>query len=218
MNSKSILSDFYYTFDPLNKRIIFNNIQLKHESIALITNLNDNTIIYNFACSTTGGILNNNILSLVYNTTLMSSSDKLMIVIIDSKDSKVELLSDISSKLGNIEEVISPLLDIENCIGLKNIIESIKPITPEILSYININSAQTEVLKIGGGMLNKIIINSPGNDTITVVDNYTGSGPIIAVIKPDLGKTPFYLEYNLNFIEGLMITTTGTSDITVVYK
>ena len=49
------------------------------DSILLITNVTSNIIIYNFADPAAGGTVSNNILTLDYNTSTMSSSDKLII-------------------------------------------------------------------------------------------------------------------------------------------
>lgn len=218
MNSKKILSSLYYTFNPYDKTIIFNSINIKQEDILLITNLTKSVIIYNFACQTEGGLLVNNKLTLITNTSLMLSSDKLIVILVD-EDNKEHLLSNISIKLNNIEEILLPLIDLENN---KSFINSISLINSEQKSepwlYFHINSAQISIIKIGSGILGSIAINSPGNDTITIIDNYTGNGPIVAVLKPDVGKTPFIIEYNLNFVEGLTVITTGISDITLTYK
>lgn len=67
-----------YVFNKTNKTVTFTdytNISLK--SILLITNVTNNTIIYNFA--SIGGTVLNNVLTLTYNTSLMNDSDILQI-------------------------------------------------------------------------------------------------------------------------------------------
>lgn len=69
-----------YTFTPSTRKVTFNSSDvISLENILLITNVTNNTIIYNFANTTQGGTLNGNVLTLTYNTTSMSSSDKLQI-------------------------------------------------------------------------------------------------------------------------------------------
>lgn len=69
-----------YSFNAATKQITFNTtdvIGLQH--LLIITNVTDNIIIYNFADPAKGGTINNNVLTLDYDTTSMSSSDKLQI-------------------------------------------------------------------------------------------------------------------------------------------
>ena len=73
-----------YTFNPTAKTITFSSLQqsLTLSNILLITNTTANTIIYNFADSTTGAVsFTNNVLTLDYNTTSMNSADVLQIYV-----------------------------------------------------------------------------------------------------------------------------------------
>lgn len=70
----------HYTFDAAAQTILcedFNNLN----KIALITNLTDNVIIYNFADPAKGGTLSGDILTLTYDTTSMSDTDVLQIIV-----------------------------------------------------------------------------------------------------------------------------------------
>jgi hypothetical protein len=49
------------------------------DSFLLITNVTSNVIIYNFSDPTAGGTVNGNVLTFVYDTSTMSSTDKLLI-------------------------------------------------------------------------------------------------------------------------------------------
>lgn len=74
-----------YTFDASEKTVVhadFSDITL--EGIQLITNTTDNIIIYNFADATKGGTLSTDTLTLTYDTTSMSDTDKLMILVDDA--------------------------------------------------------------------------------------------------------------------------------------
>lgn len=71
-----------YTFNAAAKEITFNttdNVSL--EQLLVITNVTNNTIIYNFADPTKGGsfLLSNNVLSLTFDTTSMLNTDSLQI-------------------------------------------------------------------------------------------------------------------------------------------
>lgn len=71
-----------YTFNPTAKTITFNTTDsVKLYNILLITNVTDNIIIYNFANNSLGGTIANNVLTLTYDTSGMSSTDSLQIFI-----------------------------------------------------------------------------------------------------------------------------------------
>lgn len=74
-----------YTFKPSTKQIVFNTTDtVTLERLLIITNVTTNTIIYNFADPLTGGVVNNNVLTLDYNSVAMSSTDKLQIFLDNS--------------------------------------------------------------------------------------------------------------------------------------
>lgn len=77
---KKILGDMEYTFDASAKTITFAE-DINIEYLLLITNINSNDIIYNFACDGYGGTYNSRVLNLEYDTTLMSDNDVLSIII-----------------------------------------------------------------------------------------------------------------------------------------
>jgi hypothetical protein len=87
---KKLISN--YTFNPTSKTITFNDYSLiELESILLITNVSSNQIIYNFADPCYGAGVNGNTVTLVYDTTLMSSSDALQIYYDDGESASTEL-------------------------------------------------------------------------------------------------------------------------------
>jgi hypothetical protein len=71
-----------YSFNSSTGVITFNDYTsttFKIENLLLITNISYNTVIYNFADPSFGGIKVNNSVDLFYNTTSMSSLDPLQI-------------------------------------------------------------------------------------------------------------------------------------------
>ena len=87
---KKLISN--YTFNPTSKTITFNDYSLiELESILLITNVSSNQIIYNFADPCYGAGVNGNTVTLVYDTTSMSSSDALQIYYDDGESASTEL-------------------------------------------------------------------------------------------------------------------------------
>jgi len=84
--------------------------------------------------------------------------------------------------------------------------------------YKHISGAATTICKYSIGFLHSVTVNSPGT-LCTVVDNFTGSTPVIAVI--DTNKTSGGVgqyNYDCPFFTGLTIITTGTGDVTVCYE
>lgn len=77
-----------YTFNASAKTVTFNGFtSIDLEKILVITNVTDNIIIYNFADSTKGGTVATNVLTLTYDTTSMSNTDKLQIWYDDTANS-----------------------------------------------------------------------------------------------------------------------------------
>jgi len=71
-----------YTFNPTSKIVTIAGVAtLALEQILLITNVTKGVIIYNFADPTAGGTIASNVLTLAYNTTSMSTTDRLQIFI-----------------------------------------------------------------------------------------------------------------------------------------
>jgi hypothetical protein len=89
--------------------------------------------------------------------------------------------------------------------------------------YQNITTDATTIVKSGSGVLHRIVINTPvASSVITLYDNTTNSGSKIGTITLPatlLSQGPMVAQYELAFTTGLTIVTgTGASDITVVYR
>jgi hypothetical protein len=100
--ARNVLPDQYYTFSPSTNTITLKRA-VKRETLLLITNVTTNTVIYNFSdpnlkatsyTHTSGGVAAGNpsdaitTIVLQYNTTSMSSTDKLQIIV-DEYESKI---------------------------------------------------------------------------------------------------------------------------------
>ena len=93
--------------------------------------------------------------------------------------------------------------------------------TPVVNTFTHIStSTTTNGIKSGAGTLSRIVINQTGTvaSLITVYDNTTATGTVIAIID-GLSRTGNY-DYECAFTTGLSIITTGTAapDITVVWR
>ena len=74
-----------YVFDTSARTITFSDYtSISLAGVLLITNVTNNTIIYNFADPTKGGTVLGNVLTLTYGTTGMAATDKLQIFYDDS--------------------------------------------------------------------------------------------------------------------------------------
>lgn len=71
-----------YIFDASEQTVRITGLDnLTLDQILLITNVNDNVVIYNFAKNTLGGSIDNNVITLAHDTTAMSDSDELQIFV-----------------------------------------------------------------------------------------------------------------------------------------
>jgi hypothetical protein len=87
------------------------------------------------------------------------------------------------------------------------------------LSYNYITTATTTQVKSGAGILHKIVIGTPvAAETISLIDNTSGSTVNIGLITTTADLKPFELKFDCRFTTGLRIITSGTSAITVVYQ
>jgi len=79
-----------YTFDKTLKTVTFSDYSsIRLDGVLLITNVTSNIIIYNFADPAKGGTVLNNVLTLLYDTSLMNNTDKLLIYYDDYFDGRI---------------------------------------------------------------------------------------------------------------------------------
>jgi hypothetical protein len=144
-----------YTFNPTAKTVTFSGLsqQITLANILLITNVTANTIIYNFASSTTGAVsFVNNVLTLDYDTTSMSATDVLQIYIdVESYEESLATLLRRMNKLLESNAVVDSKLrqrvTIE-AIGTNNTANSTEinasiPVSGTVTATANVNNAVT---------------------------------------------------------------------------
>lgn len=85
--------------------------------------------------------------------------------------------------------------------------------------YYNLTgNAATHTLKLGPGVLHKIIFNNTSGTSFVIYDNTTATGPTIGTVTTASGALGEW-DYSLPFNTGLVIVTTGNSlDATIVYE
>jgi hypothetical protein len=88
-------------------------------------------------------------------------------------------------------------------------------------TYKHVANAGTNIVKANGGYLDRIYVGSATSGaTITFYDNPTGgSGTVISVCAFTANlAAPMSQTVQLNFVTGLTVVTTGTIDLTVLYR
>jgi len=101
-----------YTFNASAKTVTFNSYStLELNRLLLITNATRNTIIYNFASPALGGTVSGNTITLLTDTTMMDSNDKLQIFYenedVPASDEAIVLLRRITASLRGVQNVDS---------------------------------------------------------------------------------------------------------------
>ena len=81
-------------------------------------------------------------------------------------------------------------------------------------------TAGTYVLKRSQGKITKIILSGSGANVITVIDNFTGSTPVIATINGQ-NNVPQYVDFGGDgcpFFTGLSVTLSQNIGTTIIYE
>ena len=113
--NKIILDNGEYSFDASEKKVSVSAHKelFKKEYLFLITNVTTGDIIYNFGCEGYGGVIDRNVITLEYDTALMSDDDSLQIILYtEQTDSDVittELLDTIRSNTSFQSEIFKEL-------------------------------------------------------------------------------------------------------------
>lgn len=76
-----------------------------------------------------------------------------------------------------------------------------------------ISTATTTVVKSGSGILGSIVIGETAAGAITVYDNTSATGTVIAVLKASVVEGTY--TFNASFTTGCTVVTAGASKITV---
>ena len=185
--ARKVIADTYYSFTPSSRTIVFNQI-IQKERFVLITNLNTNQVVFNFsdpnlkitsystAISSSGAATTTIVLQ--YNTTAMSASDELQVVIDEFEETfkPSELYTDPVNKFRTSQP--QALIDTDFEYSTQSTKwESLSLVNTRAYAYQN-TSANT-VLSVGGPLnVTSILVNS--NSSIVTV--YTAT--TVAVNTP----------------------------------
>ena len=199
---------YNYTFDASAQTVVIKGLY-KLRTLQLITNVTDQTIIYNFADTNKGGTTSYNsdndetTITLEYDTTTMSDSDELQIFV-DEQENKIEagesLLDPVHKfRVSNPEN----LIDTDFEYGLQ-------PTKWETLELVNnIPSTFTRAPGVSIGGISQVNITN-NSDEVTVV----------CTINHDLAVgDPIEVQgTNVRTVNGKYIITAVPSDTTFVYR
>jgi hypothetical protein len=114
-----------YSFNAAAKTVTFNTTDvITLEQLLIITNVTTNQIIYNFADPNAGGSIENNVLTLNYDTTSMSSEGRLQIfidnILIPASDETLQLVGEQTELMRRITKLLEPSAN-QNSTGLQRI-------------------------------------------------------------------------------------------------
>lgn len=129
-----------YSFDASAQTVTFNTTDvITLEQLLIITNVTTNKIIYNFADPNAGGSIINNILTLDFDTTSMSSGDKLQIfvdnILTPSSDETLQLVGEQTELLRRMTKLLEPIAN-QNSVGYQRV--EVTSLVPAIVSNHNL--------------------------------------------------------------------------------
>lgn len=85
----------------------------------------------------------------------------------------------------------------------------------DALKFVHLTSNSTAINRSGRAVLQRVVVNDPAAQTLTIYDNNEASGQVVAVI--DCNNSGSF-EYQLVLTNGLTVELSGTADVTVVYE
>ena len=165
-----------YTFSAAAKQITFTDYpSLKLDQILLVTNVTDNVIIYNFADPTAGGTLAGNVLTLLYNTTTMSNTDRLQIFIDDLVTPSTEAsLTAVQVKIDSTNTLLNVLTGKNETINID--VSSINLNTDQIES--KLDNIDSEIASIYGVVDNVEPLLDTTNSRLQTIATQTAFGTV----------------------------------------
>jgi hypothetical protein len=139
-----------YSFDTAAQTVTFNTTDvITLEQLLIITNVTTNKIIYNFADPNAGGTIANNVLTLNFDTTSMSSSDKLQIfldnILTPASDETLQLVNEQTELMRRITKLLEPSAN-QNASGQQRIEVMAVPQTTILHNNTNMGGAASSIV------------------------------------------------------------------------
>ncbi len=138
-----------YTFNAATGQITFTDYtSIRIEGVKIITNVVDGIMIYQFNDSSLLGTVAGNVLTLAFDTSLMSNSDQLMIIYDDitlaTPEATLLVLNDLVQALKQIRQTLNPLSTQDSTQRQRVVVESLTGANT-ILGATNITHTNTIV-------------------------------------------------------------------------
>lgn len=200
------------TFDASAQTIVhpsFSDVGLG--GIQLITNVTDGIIIYNFADSAKGGTLATDTLTLEYDTTSMSDSDDLMILVEDGTTTQTVSATDLDIRnLTNTDVVTAELSATDNAVldAIAASVAAIDTDTTTIIGHVDgietaIGTTNTTLTTIDGRVDGlETLATSTNTKLDTVIGHVDGVEALLTTIDADTGS----ILTSVDGIEALLTT------------
>ena len=154
--------------------------------IQLITNVTDNIVVYSFADPTKGGALVGDVLTLDYDTTTMSDTDDLMILVEDGVQTTVVSATDLDIRpLVNTDVVTAELSAVDNAVldTIDAVLDTIKTDTAALV----VDAAASEALltTIDADTSALVTSNDAIKTAVEIIDNaISGTEMQVDVVAP----------------------------------
>lgn len=85
--------------------------------------------------------------------------------------------------------------------------------------YFKTAGAATTQIKTGRGRLRRLTFNTPvASSTVKLIDGTSGTTANIGTVTNTTDVKPYFLDFNIIFMNGLRIVTSGADDITISYE
>ena len=152
-----------YTFNSSTGDITFTEYdRIELERILLVTNVTNNVIIYNFANPNLGGIVNNNVLTVSFDTSSMSNTDSLQIYYFDDFNSvSYDLVDDLRT-------LVQALSFLNSARGVSGELRVTPLSTPNMGTLSNLSN----IVQFGGYNLSSVVKDvCNSNFTISNINN-----------------------------------------------
>lgn len=173
---KTLLKPTQYTFNKTARTVTFIGVSPTIEQILVITNIESNVMIYNFALTSVGGTLAGQVLTLDYNTTSMANTDHLQVwVDLDIAQVVDPVGSTTSTAIIDTHDTVQLLKRI-----LK-VLESNATVDSQQRQRITVDTATSGALSAAGwgvSMAGNIVTNAPPYTIGSLYPHHVWEGPV----------------------------------------
>ena len=156
-----------YIFDASARTLTLSDFTtVRLDGLQLITNVTDNTIIYNFAAPTLGATVSDNVITLAYDTTSMTDTDSIQIIY--DSGTEVALYDEQQAQTAILEQIkTNSELLAQLSVVVKNLQQA--TVDPPYLDK-SVNATRNQIVS---GTINTVTTATTVG-TVTNIDTYQG--------------------------------------------